>query len=257
MGVSLKPGGADPAVQALAARASTGDKQAQYELGRWFEDSTDANGMKKAIKLYQIAATPRGGSRMMYTPGPSGVTTSVVSMRPKIEGNELAQKRLRQVTLSPEIENEFSNIGHSKKITNRVVKSGWFKIRKIYSCEQFEHNPSECTYFVQGDLSSKIKIENIFELNKLIIDISGNFLCTSVCIYENRKFLVSNELRSVDPSFMYINDKNKLVGVVVQSSLSTKKLSNILYLSSYGSKLSNPEIRKILYRYGMFFDKEL
>jgi hypothetical protein len=29
MGVSLKPGGADPAVQALAARASTGDKQAQ------------------------------------------------------------------------------------------------------------------------------------------------------------------------------------------------------------------------------------
>jgi hypothetical protein len=29
MGVSLKPGGADPAVQALAARASAGDKQAQ------------------------------------------------------------------------------------------------------------------------------------------------------------------------------------------------------------------------------------
>jgi hypothetical protein len=85
MGVSLKPGGADPAVQALAARASTGDKQAQYELGRWFEDSTDADGLKKAIKLYRIAATPRGGSRMMYTPGPSGVTTSVVSMGPKTE----------------------------------------------------------------------------------------------------------------------------------------------------------------------------
>ena len=91
MSVSLKPGGADPAVQALAARASTGDKQAQYELGRWFEVSADPNGLKKAIKLYQIAATPRGGSRMMYTPGPSGVTTSVVSMGPEIEGNELAQ----------------------------------------------------------------------------------------------------------------------------------------------------------------------
>jgi hypothetical protein len=31
MGVSLKPGGADPAVQALAARASVGDKQAQLD----------------------------------------------------------------------------------------------------------------------------------------------------------------------------------------------------------------------------------
>ena len=106
MSVSLKPGGADPAVQALAARASTGDKQAQYELGRWFEVSADPNGLKKAIKLYQIAATPRGGSRMMYTPGPSGVTTSVVSMGPEIEGNELAQTRLRQVTLSRENQNE-------------------------------------------------------------------------------------------------------------------------------------------------------
>ena len=93
MGVSLKPGGADPAVQALAARASTGDKQAQYELGRWFEDSTDAGGLKKAIKLYQIAATPSGGSRMMYTPGASGVTTSVVSSGPKIEAHVLAKER--------------------------------------------------------------------------------------------------------------------------------------------------------------------
>lgn len=94
MGVSLKPGGADPAVQALAARASIGDKQAQYELGRWFEDSTDADGLKKAIKLYHIAATPRGGSRMMYTPGSSGVTTSVVSMGQEIEPYGLAKERL-------------------------------------------------------------------------------------------------------------------------------------------------------------------
>lgn len=94
MGVSLQPGGADPAVQALAVKAQGGDKQAQYELGRWFEDSTDADGLKKAIKLYQIAAIPRGGSRMMYTPGASGVTTSVVSSGPKIEPNRAALDRL-------------------------------------------------------------------------------------------------------------------------------------------------------------------
>jgi hypothetical protein len=54
--------------------------------------------LKKAIKLYQIAATPRGGSRMMYMPGASGVATSVVSVGPKIEPNKAAQIRLRQVT---------------------------------------------------------------------------------------------------------------------------------------------------------------
>ena len=99
MGVSMKPGGADPAVQALAARASIGDKQAQYELGRWFEDSTDADGLNKAIKLYQIAATPRGGSRMMYTPGPSGVTTSVVSMGQHVGGLFEASQRLEAIAV--------------------------------------------------------------------------------------------------------------------------------------------------------------
>ena len=99
MGVSLKPGGADPAVQALAVKAQGGDKQAQYELGRWFEDSTDADGLKKAIKLYQIAATPRGGSRMMYTPGPSGVTTSVVSMGQYVGGLFEASQRLEAIAV--------------------------------------------------------------------------------------------------------------------------------------------------------------
>jgi len=103
MGVSLKPGGADPAVQALAVRASAGDKQAQYELGRWFEDSTDANGVKKAIALYRQAASDSGGSRLLLVPSSSGLTTSVVGMGPKIAGNEAALARLQQLTLAQKI----------------------------------------------------------------------------------------------------------------------------------------------------------
>lgn len=91
MGVSLKPGGS---FQAMAVKAQSGDKQAQYTLATWLEDSTEPNGLKKAIKLYQIAATPRGGSQLMFTPGPSGVTTSVVSSGPKIEAHVLAKERL-------------------------------------------------------------------------------------------------------------------------------------------------------------------
>jgi hypothetical protein len=91
MGVSLKPGGS---FQAMAVKAQSGDKQAQYELAIRLEDSTEPNGLKNAIKLYQIAATPRGGSQLMFTPGPSGVTTSVVSSGPKIEAHVLAKERL-------------------------------------------------------------------------------------------------------------------------------------------------------------------
>ena len=91
MGVSLKPGGS---FQAMAVKAQSGDKQAQYTLATWLEDSTEPNGLKNAIKLYQIAATPRGGSQLMFTPGPSGVTTSVVSSGPKIEAHVLAKERL-------------------------------------------------------------------------------------------------------------------------------------------------------------------
>ncbi|MFN7399827.1 MAG: hypothetical protein ACK5SX_12410 [Sandaracinobacter sp.] len=99
MGIPLTGGAADPAVQALAVEAQGGDKQAQYELGRWFEDSGDPNGLNKAIKLYRIAATPRGGTRLMYTPGPSGVTTSVISAGLRIEPHKAAEDRLRSIAL--------------------------------------------------------------------------------------------------------------------------------------------------------------
>ena len=52
MGVSMKPGGADPAVQALAARASAGDKQAQLDLGIRFEEGSGvARDLDTAKKL--------------------------------------------------------------------------------------------------------------------------------------------------------------------------------------------------------------
>ena len=142
MGVSLKPGGADPAVQALAVKAQGGDKQAQYELGRWFEDSTDADGLKKAIKLYQIAATPRGGSRMMYTPGPSGVTTSVVSMGPKIEGNEAAQTRLPQLKVyeNAQKEQKFEEIHEFSNVSFKVKSSDLFLNEKSNDTACIEFN---------------------------------------------------------------------------------------------------------------------
>lgn len=99
MGIPLKAGAADPGMQALAVKAQSGDKQSQYELGRWFEGSIDPNGLKKAIELYRIAATPRGGTRLLYMQGSSGVTTSVVSAGPKIEPSKAAEDRLRNLAL--------------------------------------------------------------------------------------------------------------------------------------------------------------
>jgi hypothetical protein len=111
MGVSLKPGGADPAVQALAVRASAGDKQAQYELGRWFEDSTDADGLKKAIKLYRQAASDSGGPLWVYTPSPGGGASGrVIQVEAGSRSEGLSEARARLDLLqAKERENNMSD----------------------------------------------------------------------------------------------------------------------------------------------------
>jgi hypothetical protein len=98
MGVSLKPGGADPAVQALAARASAGDKQAQLDLGIRFEEGAGvARDLTTAKKLYRQAASDSGGTIWVYTPpvgnGTSGRVIAVQSGT-KQYGLTEAQRRL-------------------------------------------------------------------------------------------------------------------------------------------------------------------
>jgi hypothetical protein len=73
MGVSLKPGGADPAVQAMAARASTGDKQAQLDLGmRFLNGQGMAPDERRVCNLFRLSASSTGGHLWIYTPSPGG-----------------------------------------------------------------------------------------------------------------------------------------------------------------------------------------
>lgn len=148
MGVSLKPGGS---FQAMAVKAQGGDKQAQYTLASWLEDSTEQNGLKNAIKLYQIAATPRGGSQLMFTPGPSGVTTSVVSSGPKIEAHVLAKERLSV------LQNFHYEQARDIRLTNarfgQIVADRFSEISSARSSARFSRNLSfypggddECPY---------------------------------------------------------------------------------------------------------------
>ncbi len=101
MGVSLEPGGADPAVQALAMRASTGDKQAQLDLGIRFEEGADvARDLNTAKKLYRQAASDSDGTMWVYTPpvgnGTSGRVVPVQSGTQQY-GLAEAQQRLNQL----------------------------------------------------------------------------------------------------------------------------------------------------------------
>jgi hypothetical protein len=101
MGVSLKPGGADPAVQALAARASTGDKQAQLDLGIRFEEGRGAQrNIIKAKSLYRMAASLTGGPVWVYLPPPGpGLSGRVVQMgeQPVRAGLVEARRRLEML----------------------------------------------------------------------------------------------------------------------------------------------------------------
>jgi hypothetical protein len=102
MGVSLKPGGADPAVQALAVKAQGGDKQAQLDLGIRFEEGAGvARDLDTAKKLYRQAASDSGGTIWVYTPpvgnGTSGRVVAVKRSSPS-PLHAMAKKRLIEAT---------------------------------------------------------------------------------------------------------------------------------------------------------------
>jgi TPR repeat protein len=68
-GISLKPGAAEPALQALALRAQAGDKQAQLDLGIRYEQGNGVRPSREhAIRLYSKAARASGGVTYVYNP---------------------------------------------------------------------------------------------------------------------------------------------------------------------------------------------
>lgn len=97
MGVSLTPGAADPAIQALARQAMSGDKHAQLALGIAYEEGKGLPAdPKKARKLYRAAATASGGTIYVYVPatrkGGKGYVTPV-NIGPTVAGLGEAKKK--------------------------------------------------------------------------------------------------------------------------------------------------------------------
>lgn len=67
--VDLRPGAAPFDIQALAAKARTGDKSAQLELGQRFETGDGvARNLVLAEKLYRSAASDDDGRTQVYLP---------------------------------------------------------------------------------------------------------------------------------------------------------------------------------------------
>jgi hypothetical protein len=102
MGISLQPGAAEPALQALAARARAGDKQAQLELGIRFEEGSGiSRDLLQARALYAAAAKDSGGTRWIYTPPVASSAPSVQpygGQDPKIAGKAEAKRRLARLS---------------------------------------------------------------------------------------------------------------------------------------------------------------
>jgi TPR repeat protein len=99
-GISLQAGAADPEMQALAARAQIGDKQAQLELGMRYEAGLGVvRDLGRAKWLYASAAAPSGGTMWIYVPGVGKSRGSVmpVNMGPHLPGLPEAKARLRRL----------------------------------------------------------------------------------------------------------------------------------------------------------------
>jgi hypothetical protein len=90
--------GPDAALRNLAARAQSGDKHAQLELGIRFEEGRGVpRDLAKAERLYRLAATDSGGTMWIYSPpvkeGASGRVIPV-ERGPLQPGLEEASRRL-------------------------------------------------------------------------------------------------------------------------------------------------------------------
>lgn len=107
-GISLQGGGAAPEVQGLAARAASGDKQAQLELGMRFEAGHGVPlDWDRAERLYRMAAAQSGGTTMVYVPatrrGGTGYVMPV-SSGPVVPGLPEARVRLEALRKRRETE---------------------------------------------------------------------------------------------------------------------------------------------------------
>jgi hypothetical protein len=68
-GIPFAVGAADPELQGLAMRAQAGDKQAQLELGIRFQEGRAVPvDLRRAERLYALAASDSGGTMYIYSP---------------------------------------------------------------------------------------------------------------------------------------------------------------------------------------------
>ncbi len=129
-GIDLRPenrnaSGVSPEVQALAAHAQRGDKQAQLDLGIRYEEG---NGLpadpKRARKLYRLAAATTGGLIYVYqTPVKKGGRGGVVpvNLGPTVRG--LAEAKVRSTAMKPLVRKKASQKdSRCKDILRREIK---------------------------------------------------------------------------------------------------------------------------------------
>ncbi|QSR20422.1 SEL1-like repeat protein [Novosphingobium sp. KA1] len=102
MGIPLAAGKSDPILRELAARAKSGDKQAQLDLGIRFEDGHGVPvDLLRAKALYNAAASDGGGIQWVYVPSPgNGAKARVVSInrQPTQPGLDEAKMRLSNLS---------------------------------------------------------------------------------------------------------------------------------------------------------------
>ncbi len=102
MGVPFDASSTSPEVSKLARRAVSGDKQAQFDLGLAFEEGHDVErDIKKARKLYQLAAGDTCGALTIYQPGVGTAPGKVVQLPPPscIKGLEIAKAKLAELNI--------------------------------------------------------------------------------------------------------------------------------------------------------------
>lgn len=94
--IDLRAGGTPSEIQQLAARAQTGEKSAQLELGIRYEQGRGVpTDLKRAAKLYRSASRDEAQRKCVYSPAIGGAPAGIVSLQSGGSGVGLVEAKVR------------------------------------------------------------------------------------------------------------------------------------------------------------------
>lgn len=194
IGTSLSEGATNTTIQALTAKAESGDKQAQFDLGVVYEQGNGVKrNLEKARQLYVMASLDSGGPIWNYIPANGNAASRMekITGRPFVRGLELARNKLVVAGIMlPKKIDDLSEIEDKEKIyiPESIRKCGLGEDNLYYVWDPFNWDEESPMPMVNLPLD----VNDIKAISNCLVDIGDD----DAIEYLNRQSIWQNDLNA-------------------------------------------------------------